>query len=103
MLNPLCNTKDTREAQRRGNERGMRGGRKKSKCELRKGIILRIQQTEYERAREIKRHPGIAAEHKSETKRARESNRNQGEKIKSMSKSKTHSKHFFEQPENVKI
>ena len=75
----------------------MRGERKKSKCEMRKGIILRIKQKEYERAREIKRHPGIAAEHKSETKRARESNRNQGEKIKSMSKSKT------QQPENVKI
>ena len=69
----------------------------------RKGNILRIQQKEYERAREIKRYPGIAAEHKSETKRARESNRNEGEKIKSMSKSKTHSKHIFEQPDNVKI
>ena len=66
----------------------------------RKGNILRIQQKEYERATEIKRHQGIAAENKSETKRARESNRNQGKKIKIMSKCKTHSKPVFEQPEN---
>jgi hypothetical protein len=43
----------------------------------RKGNILRIQQKDYERAREIKRHQGMASENKSETKRARESNRNQ--------------------------
>ena len=69
----------------------------------RKGNILRIQQKDYERAREIKRHKGMVSENKSETKRARESNRNQEKKIKTMSKYKTHSKHIFEQTENAQI
>ena len=69
----------------------------------RKGNILRIQQKDYERAREIKRHQGMASENKSGTKRARESNRNQGKQIKIMSKCKTHSNPVFEQPENVNL
>jgi hypothetical protein len=65
----------------------------------RKGNILRIRQKDYERARKIKRHQGMASENKSETKRARESNRNQEKKIKTMSKYKT----IFEQTENAQI
>ena len=48
----------------------------------RKGNILRIQQKEYERAREIKRHPGIAAEHKSEKKEPEKATGIKGKRLK---------------------